>query len=59
MSDAPRYGKAKISTVMRDLNALRKAIRAHDPEATEAAWEKVERWVDIIPAVAAKYGESR
>lgn len=55
--DNPRYGRAKIKTVMRDLNALRRAIRAHDPEATEAAWEKVERWIDIIPAVASNSGE--
>lgn len=34
--------------MLRDFNRLRKAIRRHDSEATEAAWEKCERWVDQL-----------
>ena len=48
-----RYGRAKITTVMRDLNNLRQAIRSHDSEATEDAWEKCERWVGLVAALAA------
>lgn len=46
--NTPRFGKAKIVTLQRDVNALRRAIRAHDSEATEAAWEKCKRWVSAI-----------
>ena len=44
-----RYGRAKMDTVQRDFDALRQAIRAHDAEATEAAWEKCERWIGFWP----------
>lgn len=43
------YGKTKIETVRRDFNGLRTAIRAHDNFATEDAWEKCERWIDLWP----------
>lgn len=39
---------AKVETFLRDRDALRKAIRAHDSEATEAAWDRFERWTDCI-----------
>lgn len=53
MTDVARYGRAKISTVLRDLNRLRSAVRSHDTEATEEAWEKCERWIDLVAALAA------
>lgn len=31
---------------------LRAAIRAHNPEVTEAAWEKCERWLEALPLPA-------
>ena len=40
---------ARAQTMLRDFDRLRQAIRAHDSEATEAAWEKCERWVSLIP----------
>ncbi len=43
-----RHGRAKVTTIYRDFNKLRKAIRSWDPEATEAAWEKCERWLAFI-----------
>lgn len=42
-----RYGNTSMATVLRDWNALRDAIRAHDTEATEAEFEKVERWAGL------------
>ncbi|MFX4298544.1 hypothetical protein [Pseudosulfitobacter pseudonitzschiae] len=43
-----RYGKAKIVTLRRDVDALRKAIRAEGSENVQECWEKVERWVDRV-----------
>lgn len=39
---------ARAQTFLRDREALNKAIRSHDPEATEAAWDKFYRWTDCI-----------
>lgn len=47
--DSWRWGNAKLATVRRDFSRLRDAIRAHNPEATEAAWEKCERWLEALP----------
>tara|TARA_R110000772_G_scaffold45492_5_gene104233 strand:+ start:589 stop:771 length:183 start_codon:yes stop_codon:yes gene_type:complete len=44
-----RFGNVKYATIRRDFNALRVAIRLHDPLATEAAWEKCERWLESVP----------
>jgi vacuolar-type H+-ATPase subunit H len=53
MADVPeRYGRVKVSTLRRDFDRLRVAILAHDSEATEAAWEACERWVDYVFAEA-------
>jgi acetyl esterase/lipase len=38
---------ARTETMLRDFQRLREAIRAHDSEATEAAWEKCERWIPL------------
>lgn len=46
--DRPFVRAAKVETMRRDFNRLRKAIRAHDHEATEEAWEMCERWVDQL-----------
>lgn len=48
MSDEPKYGKTRVSKVLADIDRLRTAIRAHDDEAAEQAWEKVERWTGFI-----------
>lgn len=45
-------GNAKTQTMLRDFDRLRKAIREHDPEATEAAWGDCERWVSCINPTA-------
>lgn len=44
-----RYGRTKMETVRRDFDALRRAIRAHNSEATEEAWERCERWIGLWP----------
>lgn len=48
MIEAPKYGKTRVSRVLADIHQLRAAIRAHDDEAAEQAWEKVERWTGFI-----------
>ena len=39
---------ARAQTMLRDFDRLRDAIRSHDSFATEAAWEKCERWVSQL-----------
>ncbi len=46
-----RYGAVKLSTIRRDFSILRTAIRAHDSEATEAAWLNCERWLGCVEAL--------
>jgi hypothetical protein len=46
--DVPRFGRAKITTLQRDVNKLRKVIREWNPEATEVAWIDCERWLPAI-----------
>jgi hypothetical protein len=43
-----RYGNRRIDKMRAEINALRDAIRAHDPEATETAWDKCEEWIDFV-----------
>lgn len=38
----------KIKTMLRDFARLRESIRSHDSFATEAAWEKCERWLVAV-----------
>jgi hypothetical protein len=51
----PFLTAARAETVLRDFERLRQAIRSHDTEAIESAWEKCERWVPW--ALAARKGE--
>jgi hypothetical protein len=44
----PFTDAAKVETFFKDFNRLREAIRRHDPEATEAAWDRCERWVTAM-----------
>lgn len=48
------YGLAKIITIRKDFDDLRTAIRSHDTESIEAAWEKCERWLDMVFGRASK-----
>ena len=48
MSDDRRYGRRKFCKMYAELNALRAAIRGHDPEATEVAWDKCEEWIHAV-----------
>lgn len=41
-----RYGQRHVSKMIREVEQLRRAIRAHDNEATEAAWDRVEQHID-------------
>lgn len=46
--EEPFTGAAKVETFFKDFNRLREAIRRHDPEATEAAWDRCERWITAM-----------
>ena len=48
MTLRPFVNGAKVETMRRDFHALRIAIRNHDSEATERAWEKCERWLGAV-----------
>lgn len=37
-----------VQTMLRDFDAHRRAIRAHDSEASEATWEACEQWVSQL-----------
>jgi hypothetical protein len=54
MSEQGRYGQVPIVKIIRDFNDLRKAIRNHDSEATEAAWERCERWLGFVIGSASR-----
>lgn len=46
--EPPRYGRAKVSTIYRDFDRHREAVRAQDIEAVEETWGKVERWIGYV-----------
>lgn len=48
---------AKVQTMHRDFDALRKAIRSHDTFATEAAWDRCERWLGAVSTKCEREGE--
>lgn len=45
VAQQPFVHGARVQTMLRDFDRLRKAIREHDSFAAESAWEKCERWV--------------
>lgn len=47
-----RYGNAKITTLRRDLNELRTAVRSEGTDRVQNAWDNCERWLDraFVPA---------
>ena len=49
MTDAPFVEASRIQTILKDFGELRRGIRSHDTFATEAAWEKCERWLEYLP----------
>ncbi|MEM5541790.1 hypothetical protein WNY61_03475 [Sulfitobacter sp. AS92] len=55
----PRFGKVKYATIRRDFDELRSAIRKHNSFATEAAWEKCERWMEAISPAALQAFDER
>ena len=54
MTDSNRYGRRKFPAMYARINTLRQAIRAHAAEATEAAWDSVEEFVDLVFTSAAE-----
>lgn len=49
MSDTPRYGAIKITKIVAARNALRDAIRAEGTPRIQAAWDRLEQWIDSPP----------
>lgn len=43
-----RHGTVRIIKILRAVNDLRSAIRSHDPVASEAAWDRLEPWLDAL-----------
>lgn len=48
MTEPLRYGRAKLTTILDDFDALRAAVKAHDSFAAEVAWDRFERWLGLI-----------
>ena len=46
-----RYCAAKLSTIRRDFDRHRTAIRAHDSKAAEKTWLDCERWLGCVEAL--------
>ena len=44
----PFLAASRVITMRRDIDRLRKAIRSHDPVASDAALDKCERWFDQL-----------
>jgi hypothetical protein len=42
-----RYGRRKVSRMLAEWDALRSAVAGGDPEATQAAFDACEEWVDF------------
>lgn len=47
-TDPKRHGRAKLSTILRDFDAHRRAVRSHDTEQSEITWDRCERWLGAI-----------
>lgn len=45
-----RYGRTRISRIRKRIEVLRRAIRAHDPEAAEQAWDDLEPFIPALMA---------
>jgi len=52
-----RYGNTRVSRIRKRIEALRQAIRAHDPEAAEKAWDDLEPYIPALMAARAALGE--
>lgn len=48
--ESDRFGYVKLKTIRRDFDKLREAIKNYDPEATEEAWLRCERWLEFLAA---------
>ena len=48
MTAQPFVDAARAITMQRDLNRLREAIRNFDPDASDKALDKCERWFGLI-----------
>ena len=52
----PRYGRRKITSMLADWNALRAAVANGDVEATQAAFDRCEEWIDFAFGSAREEG---
>jgi len=43
-----RYGNTRISRIRKRIEALRQAIRSHDPEEAEKAWDDLEPFLPFL-----------
>lgn len=49
-----RYGRRKVSRMLLEWNVLRSAIATGDPEASQAAFDACEEWIDFAFGRAAE-----
>lgn len=51
------YGKTRAVTILNARNELRKAIAAGDLPRIQAAWERLEPWIDAPQGLPLNMGE--
>ena len=44
-----RYGNLKIATIQKAKSELRQLIQAEGTPAIQAAWDRLEQWIDSPP----------
>lgn len=44
-----RYGRVKFSTIYAAIGELRKAIQEEGTPRIQAAWDRMEQWIDSPP----------
>lgn len=54
MTERERYGRRRIDRMLKEWNALREAVASGNPEATQAAFDACEEWVDFAFGAARK-----
>ena len=53
-----RYGQVKAVKIMNAREALRKAIMAEGTPAIQAAWDRLQQWIDAPAGLPLNMGES-
>ena len=48
-ADPDKYGRVKIATIQKAKDELRQAIQSEGTPRIQAAWDRLEQWIDSPP----------